>query len=408
MNAMDVRIDWQALLGVAAESLAEGILVYDDEGRVVASNASARRLLGDAPLDDDRDPALSVLRDGRARSGVRVAVERSDGTLAWLSVNAVPLRHDDDDAPYAVLCSFVDVSTEVAAQERFRALFEAAPIGMAEIALDGRLLEANGALCEILGRERGAIEGVSLWSFVHADDGEHDERVRRDLGEGRVGRLSLERRLERGDGGEVWAQLDISVVASGRRPASSAILQVQDISERRRTEARMRHLADHDALTGLLNRRAFGEVLERHVAGIRRYGATGAVLLLDVDSFKDVNDTLGHRVGDDVLRALAALLRERVRETDALARLGGDEFAVLLSRAHRAEALSVARDIVALVRERIPLPAAAGRPSVTVSVGVAVFADEVRGAEQIMVDADMAMYAAKADGRNRAAVYAAS
>ncbi len=108
------------------------------------------------------------------------------------------------------------------------------------------------------------------------------------------------------------------------------LLQVQDVTERRRYESELRYLADHDPLTGLLNRRAFARELEAHLEHVRRYGATGAAMVLDLDHFKNINDTLGHGTGDELIVALASALREELGERVAIARLGGDELALLI------------------------------------------------------------------------------
>jgi diguanylate cyclase (GGDEF)-like protein len=179
---------------------------------------------------------------------------------------------------------------------------------------------------------------------------------------------------------------------------------------RHAVEERLRFLADHDPLTALLNRRKFSAELERHVAHIGRYGAEGAVVVLDLDHFKQVNDTLGHPAGDEVLLAAAEVLRDSLRQTDSVGRLGGDEFAVLLTRATRADAEAVAAKLVTALRERLAA-ANGGGPAVTASVGVAMFARDAgdrRGlsADAILAEADFALYDAKQSGRNRYAVFA--
>jgi diguanylate cyclase (GGDEF)-like protein/PAS domain S-box-containing protein len=167
-----------------------------------------------------------------------------------------------------------------------------------------------------------------------------------------------------------------------------------DLTERRRLERRLRHLADHDDLTGLINRRRFQDDLERHLAEGRRYGMTGALLVLDLDGFKAVNDTHGHSAGDGVLRAVADALLARLRGSDIVARLGGDEFAVLLPRGGAEEAEQV-RD--ALRRE---IPAVVQAPdgrAVEVSVGYAAFHEGVVSVDDVLSEADASMYAAKAE-----------
>jgi diguanylate cyclase (GGDEF)-like protein len=178
----------------------------------------------------------------------------------------------------------------------------------------------------------------------------------------------------------------------------------RDLRDLRATTTRLRHLADHDALTGLLNRRRFEQELARHLAHARRYGPEGAVLVLDLDRFKPVNDTYGHAAGDRLLTRVACVLRERLRATDAVARLGGDEFAVLLPRGDRAGAVAVARSLVETVRAEA---LAAGGEPVTVSAGVVLLEDcatlDVEGA---LTAADLAMYDAKTAGGDGWALYA--
>jgi diguanylate cyclase (GGDEF)-like protein/PAS domain S-box-containing protein len=170
-----------------------------------------------------------------------------------------------------------------------------------------------------------------------------------------------------------------------------------DVTERRGMEERLRYLADHDALTGLINRRRFEEELERHLVQSRRYGMTGALLVLDLDGFKAVNDNFGHRAGDDVLRAVAAVLRQRLRESDVLARVGGDEFSVLLPRAGAKDAERVCQSIEEAIPRDVHAP---GDHRIEVSVGFAPFTEDVTSIDDVLTAADASMYAVKA-GRPR-------
>jgi diguanylate cyclase (GGDEF)-like protein len=175
-------------------------------------------------------------------------------------------------------------------------------------------------------------------------------------------------------------------------------------TSRRQHESQLQHLADHDPLTGLLNRRAFGLELQRHLAGGTRHGRAGALLALDLDGFKYINDTLGHEAGDELIVEVARVLRGRLRDCDVLARIGGDEFAILLPRSNGAGASTVAESLLRTLRSAQFTGSRANRP-VTVSVGVAEFGDEEVTAEQAMVNADLAMYDAKELGRNRVSVF---
>jgi len=181
----------------------------------------------------------------------------------------------------------------------------------------------------------------------------------------------------------------------------------RDLRTLRATTTELRHLADHDPLTGLPNRRRFEQELARHLAHVRRYGPEGALLVLDLDCFKPVNDRFGHAAGDRLLTRVAAVLHERLRATDVIARLGGDEFAVLLPRVDRAGAAVVARSLVETVRAAVPT---ADARTVTISVGVLTFERECQQPATMpasaLAAADLAMYDAKAAGGDGFAFYA--
>ncbi len=178
----------------------------------------------------------------------------------------------------------------------------------------------------------------------------------------------------------------------------------RDISERKRFETQIMYMANRDPLTNLLNRRRFYEDMEGWLAQTRRFGIKGAVLFLDLDNFKYINDSLGHQAGDKLLIAIAGLLRERLRETDILARLGGDEFAIILPHADVNLAESVANQIRELVQYHTSVEKNYP-PGITVSIGIALFPGHGDTVETLLSYADLAMYRAKEEGRNRVCIY---
>jgi diguanylate cyclase (GGDEF)-like protein len=172
-----------------------------------------------------------------------------------------------------------------------------------------------------------------------------------------------------------------------------------------KTEAQLRYIADHDSLTGLLDRRRFRSELDQYVSFTARYGGQGAVMIIDIDGLKAINDSLGHHAGDQLIRRVAGIMRERVRTTDIVARLSGDEFAVLMPQTDTTGALHLGEDLRAQVAESTegiaPDVAAA-----TISVGITMFGGERGiGAEAVLLAADQAMYRAKEDGRNQIALF---
>jgi diguanylate cyclase (GGDEF)-like protein len=197
-------------------------------------------------------------------------------------------------------------------------------------------------------------------------------------------------------------------------PAIQTVLNKLDAEDREivrgalqraeKTEAELRYLADHDSLTGLLDRRRFRSELDSYVSFSARYGGQGAVMIIDIDGLKAVNDSLGHHAGDNLLRQIARILRERVRTTDIVARLSGDELAVLMPQTDTEGALQLGEDLRAQVAESAR--AAPESDAVTISVGITMFgSDHAGGPEAVLVAADQAMYRAKEEGRNKIALF---
>ncbi|HEX5592908.1 MAG TPA: EAL domain-containing protein [Solirubrobacterales bacterium] len=203
---------------------------------------------------------------------------------------------------------------------------------------------------------------------------------------------------------------------AGKDPAVAAVLAklapedravVQGALERaEKTESELRFLADHDSLTGLLNRRRFRAELDQYVSFSARYGGRGAVMVIDIDGLKEVNDRLGHQAGDRLIRRVADVLRERVRATDLVARLSGDEFAVLMPQTDTAGALQLGEDLRAQVAEGFSQSAEIAPASI--SVGITMFGGQGgTGSEAVLLAADQAMYRAKEEGRNRIMLFTA-
>jgi diguanylate cyclase (GGDEF)-like protein/PAS domain S-box-containing protein len=179
----------------------------------------------------------------------------------------------------------------------------------------------------------------------------------------------------------------------------------QDVTGRIGTDERLWHLANNDALTGLFNRRRFLEELKRELAVARRSGTRGAVLMLDLDHFKDINDSLGHMAGDALLPRIAEALRARLRVTDTLARIGGDEFAIVLPACSQENATSIAADLLEALNAAVVHISGRDR-RVTASIGVAPFGfRDQHSADSILVEADLAMYRAKGQGPGRFEVF---
>jgi diguanylate cyclase (GGDEF)-like protein/PAS domain S-box-containing protein len=290
-----------------------------------------------------------------------------------------------------------------------RSAFEDAPIGIALISIDpdieGRFLRVNRALCELTGYSSEKLQLTGVHALLHPDDLPTDIVAMTRLNQGEVDGFQLEQRLLHAERHAVWVTVNASLVRDATGDPLYCIRQLQDIEERKRYEGELGYLVEHDPLTGLLNRRGFVRELAQQIAYARRYGDGGAVLFLDLDDFKYVNDTLGHSIGDEVISDLARVVHKRLRETDIFARLGGDEFAVLLPHTAVSEAETVSSSLIEAVRDGCVVSLGEGR-RVTVSVGVTGFQQPGKDLtpDDILIDADVAMYAAKEAGKDRIAV----
>ncbi|HTN24682.1 MAG TPA: EAL domain-containing protein [Solirubrobacteraceae bacterium] len=420
----------QRRLAAVVESSDDAIITMDLEGRIISWNAGAERLFGYAhETAIGKRVALLVPADrsgeterllARVLAGERIhnhvtSRMRRDGSYVDVSLTLSAIAGADGRAiAVAEIVRDISASTRAAAslhaaQERFRIAFEEAPIGMALIGLDRCFMKVNAAFCEITGYAEGELEGSPTAILVPPDDPERRGEAVSALLAGATSSYSADRRFIHRAGHPIWVALNVTCVRDHDGAPQHFLGQMQDITDRRRYEDRLQHMADHDPLTGLLNRRAFERELRNHVRRGERYGLAGAALMIDLDHFKYYNDTLGHLAGDELITRVAGALATRLRESDVLARLGGDEFAVILPNAGEAAARRVASELLECVRGEGLVAPDGVRNVLTASIGVAFFDDEAGlQPEDVMVNADLAMYDAKEAGRDRASFYPAS
>jgi diguanylate cyclase (GGDEF)-like protein/PAS domain S-box-containing protein len=387
------------------------ILIFDRDFRYVIATGEVVNRNGWSPqafegqrapdvLPSDRWDLLEPLYEAALRGeSSSIELEWRGGDALYL-LEVTPWRDQDGE-----VLGGVAVARDVTAskqtenelretRERFELAFEDAPIGMALIGLDGRWLRVNRRVCEITGYPAEQLLRKTFQDMTHPEDLEVDLDQVQKLLDGEIRDYQMEKRYLRADQSIVWIMLSVSVMRDAGGEPLHFVSQIEDISERKRMEKRLRWLADSDALTGVRNRRLLEQELYVAVKRCQRYGDHAALLLLDLDELKQINDTHGHKVGDDTLRAVARAIKGRVRGTDSIARLGGDEFAVLMPHADRAATVSLMHELAEAI-SACAIRAGGQTIHPTASIGYALIDENTADDEAVLIEADRSMYASK-------------
>ncbi|MEP6760117.1 MAG: EAL domain-containing protein [Sporichthyaceae bacterium] len=297
-----------------------------------------------------------------------------------------------------------------ASEQHFRVAFDNAPIGMSMIGLvgetRGHYLRANDAFCRMLGYEAHEIPLLSLASLTHVDDVERDTELFQRILDGETRSVAFEKRFRHRDGRTVFAWLTSAVAQDAQGEPLYLISHALDVTERRKEQAELERLALTDTLTGLANRTLLNDRLDQALARLHRESSCAALLMLDVDRFKLVNDSLGHQVGDALLVEVASRIEAVTRADATVARLGGDEFVVLAEGLRSpSEAHAVAVRLLKVLRQPYVLSPGTDSIVATVSIGISVAESADRTPSDLYREADLALYRAKDAGRDQYALF---
>lgn len=416
-------------------TLGQGIYVIDTTGIITFTNPKAQALLGyseqallgqnahtlfhhqhidHTPYPESECAIRQVMQTKQTYKSAEEIFWHHSGAPIYSAVSAVPLFKNHVVVGAVVVFDDISERRNIeqalrASEKSFREIIEYAPIGMAIVSLAGRFTTVNQTLCNIVGYTAEELKRLTFQEITHADDLSNDLAYVQQLLEGKIDTYQMEKRYIRKDKGIVWIQLSGSVFRDDNRQAQYFIAQIEDITERKLRNDAIQQEAYFDTLTALPNRKLLMDRLQHALAQSQRYQRSMALLFVDLDYFKTINDTLGHDVGDLVLKESAARLLACVRSMDTVARLGGDEFVILLSEiSDVTDAERVAEKI--LSKFAAPMVINGQQVRTGTSIGVAVRsgdADADINIKLLMKQADMAMYQAKASGRNQYSVYSA-
>jgi diguanylate cyclase (GGDEF)-like protein/PAS domain S-box-containing protein len=292
------------------------------------------------------------------------------------------------------------------ADDPFRQAFEQAGVGMLVIDLDGLLLHANRAVCELFGFEREELLGRNLESLKHPEETDLDSDQFQKLATGELSRIQAERRYIHRCGQSLWVQMNAAVVRDAQGQPSYVVGHVHSIDDRRKAESDLRslnsqlaRLASFDGLTGLMNRRTLISGFEQMWLGSDDAREPLSCIILDIDHFKLVNDGHGHAAGDEVLRYVGAVLQESLRPHHLVGRWGGEEFLMICTNTRADDAFQIAEGIRARIGQK-PIVWRDHFLPVTVSLGVAQRTIVCQEPHELIMMADEQLYAAKRMGRN--------
>lgn len=399
-------------------SLAEGIVVHGHDGRIVACNPSAAHILGISgdeltkrhpseqhwetiredghPMPPGEYPAMRTLDTGEPCHNVLMGLQHADtGERIWIIVNSQPVEHSSDAA---VVVSFRDITAWLHTQQELNLwakVFEASSEAILITDVDSNVVSLNQAFSRLTGYEAGDLIGQSS-AVLRA--GEHPEEFYDGLWETLrskgTWRGETWNRRKNGEIFPVW--LSITAVRDRHEEITHYVSIATDITERHARDEHQRYLATHDPLTNLANRVLLYDRIEMELRRSRRGEKAFAILFIDLDGFKAINDEHGHRLGDVLLREVAQRLKVQVRAADTVSRLGGDEFIVILTDVQSKEnAVAIAGKVTESIR--MPYHIDDRDLRVQASIGISLYPDHGSEPETLIHAADQAMYQAKDD-----------
>lgn len=389
----------------------EGKISYiNPKGLELVRAASLSQVIGKPVYDfihaDDREVILErIQRAEQKLEQAETKLERFitvDGTEIVADASNVPIILQNKQS---VLVSVRDVTNQRRAEkamqeseERFRIIAENSVDIIKVINPQGIITYASPAVEYILGYPVRDFIGTSFLEFVHLEDVERLEKQFQSMLETKE-KMETEARRIHQDGHSLWLHSNVVPIVNSEHEVEKVIVISRDTTDNKRKEEKLSKLAYYDVLTGLPNRRLFEDRFAQAAYTTDRTGKLTALMVLDCDRFKSINDTLGHDVGDEVIKEIAKRVRLAIRKTDTLSRLGGDEFTIVLPEVgSEREVVEIAERILQSIR--VPLPVQGHTLNITTSIGISFYPKDGGDYEEVFKAADNSLYQAKENGRD--------
>ncbi|HEU4708452.1 MAG TPA: diguanylate cyclase [Methylophilaceae bacterium] len=329
---------------------------------------------------------------------------QKDGTRLDVRVSLSPIPFENRQAIFVTIQDLTTFNRAKQAlkesEARFRAVFRFSPIGMAIIAPDGHWLKVNQAACDMLGYAEEELLSRSLLDITHPEDTHSTLNLLQQSVSGELEQYRVEARYFHKNGETVWLSSTVSKIQDVNGNPLHLIAQMENITDAKSNQELIQHLEYHDVLTNLPNRRLLIDRLNQNLMQAKRHKRLMAVILLDIDDFKQINETYGHKFGDELLKLVAARLTKCVRSVDTISRQGGDEFVIVLAEISRAQdAQIVANSILKNIKE--PIVIGHHELNATTSLGIAIYSPgSPDDAEKLLEKARKALFEMKEEGRN--------
>ncbi|HBK3262472.1 TPA: diguanylate cyclase [Legionella pneumophila] len=284
-------------------------------------------------------------------------------------------------------------------ESRFRSAFDSAANGMAIVSLEGKWLKVNQSLCQIVGYTEEELLKLDFQTITYPDDLELDLSYVQQLLAGEINFYHMEKRYIQKNGNIIWILLSGSLIRNTENQPLYFIAQIQNIDAQKKAEKELKYIAYHDVLTGLANRKQLEKSFEVALSYAKRHQNQIAILFMDLDYFKEINDSLGHDIGDLLLVEIGSRLKKSIRSTDILIRQGGDEFIIALTELSSSDqVIEVAKKILNTLSR--PIKIKLHKISITASIGISIYPKDGNDLNMLIKQADKALYIVKSEGRN--------
>ncbi|MBN1663017.1 MAG: PAS domain S-box protein [Deltaproteobacteria bacterium] len=354
-----------------------------------------------------------VFTTGESEKEVSYEIIRKSGERRYVDTSITPIK--DNAGRIVAFRGILRDRTErqkmqkavLESEERYRSIIEQMEDGYFETDLDGCFTYVNDAECRNLGYSREELIGRDRNLYSDVENSKALFRLFHGVYETEQPVRAYDVELIKKDGTRTFNEISVTLIRNAQGEPAGFRGIARDVTERKRAEEQIQYLATHDSLTGVPNRAMFSQLFNHAIQSSKRYNRRLAVLFIDLDRFKIINDTLGHEAGDQVLKEIASRFRQMLRATDVVARLGGDEFVILMEEVKDMEQVAeVAHKLLAAVMRSMSVMGEDCR--VTASIGISMFPRDGEDEQTLMKNADIAMYLAKEEGKNNFQFYSRS